>query len=477
MLKSALVETPLQPHQQRVVDRIQKQPGLVVAHGVGSGKSLASIAAAEQLKLPTSVVVPKPLVANYEKELAKHVPTQDATYDIQSLQRVARGHVPEGKLLVVDEAHRAREPGTKTQHALRMAPAEKRLLLTGSSMYNRPADLANLVNIAAGEQVLPGDTQEFERAFVGEERINPGLWGRLRGIQPGSKPKLKNVPELSKQLKQWVDYHENTNTQDFPSREDKIVDVEMSPKQRELYQTVMGDAPAWLDYKIRKGLPPSKQEAKALNAFANAVRQVSLSPAGYVEDLTPEQALEQSPKLQSALKSLQEQIATNPAHRAVVYSNYLDAGVGPYEAGLKAKGIPYGKFTGATDRQTRKQIVDDYNAGKLKALLLSSAGGEGLDLQGTRQVQVLEPHWNKEKVEQVIGRGIRYKSHTSLPEDQRKVLVEHFRSVNPEPGMLGKLIGRKREGAIDEYMAQLSKDKDALNEQVRGILRSHVASA
>lgn len=473
MDKIAKVETALQPHQQRVVDRIQKQPGLVVAHGLGSGKSLSSIAAAEQLGLPTSVVVPKPLIANYEKELAKHVVNRDADYDIQSLQRVARGHTPEGKLLIVDEAHRAREPGTKTQQALRTAPAEKRLLLTGSSMYNRPADLANLVNIAAGQKVLPGDAGEFEHQFVGENRVDPGFWGRLRGIQPGSRPVLKNKEELSKHLQQWVDYHENAGSADFPGREDRTVDVAMSPEQTELYRGVMGTAPAWLDYKIRKGLPPSKQETKALNAFANAVRQVSLSPAGYVKDMTPEQALEQSPKLQAALKSLQEQMASNPEHRAVIYSNYLNAGVGPYESGLKAKGIPYGKFTGATDTATRKQIVDDYNAGKIRALLLSSAGGEGLDLKGTRQVQILEPHWNKEKVEQVIGRGIRYKSHEHLPEDQRKVLVEHFRSTNPEPGFLGKLVGKKREGAIDEYMAGLSKDKDALNEQVRGILRSH----
>jgi len=26
-------------------------------------------------------------------------------------------------------------------------------------------------------------------------------------------------------------------------------------------------------------------------------------------------------------------------------------------------------------------------------------------------IHILEPHWNKNKIEQVIGRGIRYKSH------------------------------------------------------------------
>ena len=36
--KVAKVKTELKPHQKRVVQRIQEQPGLVVAHGLGSGK-------------------------------------------------------------------------------------------------------------------------------------------------------------------------------------------------------------------------------------------------------------------------------------------------------------------------------------------------------------------------------------------------------------------------------------------------------
>lgn len=471
MLKLARVTTSLQPHQQRVVDRIQQQPGLVVAHGVGSGKTLSSIAAAEAMKKPTAVVAPAALLTNFQKELAKHAPEAEATYNLESLQRVARGVPPEGEFLIVDEAHRAREPGTKTQQALRDSGAQKRMLLTGTALYNRPHDLANLVNIAAGESVFPQDRTQFDRQYLGEERVDPGFWGRLRGIKPGSKPVLRNMPELSEKMHKWVDYHENPQT-DFPTRKDTHFETEMSPEQLDLYSTVMKKAPAWVSYKIRKGLPPSKQESKELNAFLGAARQVALSPGGFVEGLDPNKAVAQSPKIQKAIANLEAKIKTNPDHRAVVYSNYLDAGLGPYEAALAAKNIPFGKFTGDMHKRDRDQMVTDYNAGKLRALLLSSAGGEGLDLKGTRQIQVLEPHWNKEKIEQVIGRGIRYKSHAELPADQRDVEVEHYHSVHKSPGGLAKFFGKKREGAIDEYLAGLSKDKDRLNEQVRGILRS-----
>jgi len=49
-IKRAAVTTPLEPHQQRVIDRLMNQDGLVVAHGLGSGKTLSSIAAAEAFR-------------------------------------------------------------------------------------------------------------------------------------------------------------------------------------------------------------------------------------------------------------------------------------------------------------------------------------------------------------------------------------------------------------------------------------------
>ena len=41
----------------------------------------------------------------------------------------------------------------------------------------------------------------------------------------------------------------------------------------------------------------------------------------------------------------------------------------------------------------------------------------------------MEPHWNEAKVQQVIGRGIRYKSHVDLPPEQRKVEVFYWYSI------------------------------------------------
>lgn len=472
-MKIAEVSTELKPHQKRVVERMLKQQGLVVAHGMGSGKTLTSIATAEALGGPTSVLVPASLQSNYEKELKKHITgTPAAQYDIGSLQRAAlHGDIAPAKMLIVDEAHRLRDPSSQARKAVRDAETEKRMLLTGTALYNRPYDLASLVNVAAGDNVFPGAQADFDKQYIGEKVTQPGWWAKnVRGVRPGSTPVLKNEKELGKILQQWVDFHENT-TEGFPTRHDEVVGTQLSPKQHELYNFAMGDAPAWVKYKIQHGLPPSKSESKDLNAFAGAVRQISDSPGGFAQGMTPDEAAMHSPKLQEAYKRLAAGIAANPEHRALVYSNYLESGLHPYESLLKKNNVAYGKFTGDVPKAERDRMVNDYNSGKLKALLLSSAGGEGLDLKGTRQIQVLEPHWNKEKLEQVIARGVRYKSHEHLPEDQRHVHVEHYMSQMPEPGAIKKFFGAKRPGAIDEYLDMMSKDKDQMNQQVRNLLK------
>lgn len=475
MMKIAKIVTEAKPHQQRVLDRIKSQPGLVVAHNVGSGKTLASLMAAEEFGGGTDVVVPASLRANYEKEIAKHVTEPNAQYKIQSLQGLARNQeAPKQKNLIVDEAHRLRDTGTQGYQAVAKNKATKRLLLTGSPLYNKPADMAALVNLAAGERVLPTSPEEFEKAYVEITKVNPGLIGRLKGAKPGEKRTLKNTAKLREALQKWVDYHEN-GTEGFPERRDTVVPVPLKDRQLSTYKSVMGEAPAWAQYKIKKNLPLSKQEAKQLNSFLTGTRQLATSLGAHATDIAPAEIARQSPKITTAVQRLKERIAKDPEHRAVVYSNFLDAGITPYEAALKEDKIPYGKFTGEMTKGDRNQMVSAYNEGKLRALLLSSAGGEGLDLKGTRQIQVLEPHFNKEKLEQVIGRGIRYGSHEKLAPENRNVDVEHYVSQMPEPGRIKKFFGAKRDTSVDEYLRQLSADKDALNQQVKELMKTSAA--
>jgi len=468
--KIADVQTELLPHQQRVVNKIQRadQPGLVVAHGLGSGKTLTSIAAQDALGMPSSVVVPAALQANYKKEREKHLTgdTPDAT--ISTMQNAAvKGKAPSAPFMIVDEAHRARDPSSKTYKALANTKSEKRLLLTGSPFYNHPSDIAPLVNLAAGDKILPPGKEEFSERFITPKNVNPGLFDRFRGVKPGVVDELnsKRAPELRDTFSKWVDYHPGS-TEGFPQINREDIPVEMTPQQLHVYDTMMSKAPAWVAAKVRAGLPPSKQESQQLNAFLSAARQVSNTTAGFQS--ADDEA--HAPKIQAAYKNLKTLLDNDPEAKAVVYSNYLESGINPYRELLKKDQVPFGEFTGEMPQKQRADLVNQYNEGKLRTLLLSSAGGEGLDLKGTRLMQLLEPHWNLEKLKQVEGRGARYQSHAGLAPEKQNLKIERYLSTRPRRGLAQLLHLQDPGHSSDQYLAQLAGDKEKLIEQFRGLL-------
>ena len=59
----------------------------------------------------------------------------------------------------------------------------------------------------------------------------------------------------------------------------------------------------------------------------------------------------------------------------------------------------------------------------VKVVLISEAGSEGLDFKCVRQVHILEPWYNMSRIEQIIGRAVRNRSHCRLPFAQRNVEI------------------------------------------------------
>ena len=467
--KVAYITSTLQPHQQDVVDRAQ-QGNLLIAHGMGSGKSLSSIAAAESTGKPVDVFTPASLTSNYEKEILKHK-RDGAPFNVHSISRAAhQGYqIEPGNTVIVDEAHLARNPSTVRSKYLRdqIQRAGRVLLLTGTPTYNQPANLAPLVNMVAQDKVLPDNPQEFKERFIEERKVQPGFIGRLLGLKPGIVSSLKNRNELLNALRGRV--HTFSQQKNMPRRVEKDVEVEMSPEQQKVYRYVEGKLPWHTRLKIRWNLPPSKAEARDLNAFSSGLRQASNTPGPYIQGMGHLQAAMASPKLTSALGSVEKHMSKDPNFRGFIYSNYMDAGTLPMAALLKRKGIPYAIYHGGLNATEKKNIVDMYNKGRIKIILGTSAATEGLDLKGTKLIQVLEPHFNESKTEQAIARGIRFGSHIHLPEKERQVRVERYYS-KPHQGFFTKLISGEDTG-IDRYIRQRSLEKQELSDQIKSVLR------
>ena len=66
---------------------------------------------------------------------------------------------------------------------------------------------------------------------------------------------------------------------------------------------------------------------------------------------------------------------------------------------------------------------DNTDGSNVKVVIISKAASEGLDFKNIRQVHILEPCYNLNRTEQIIGRGVRNLSHCMLPFEERNVEI------------------------------------------------------
>ena len=113
---------------------------------------------------------------------------------------------------------------------------------------------------------------------------------------------------------------------------------------------------------------------------------------------------------------------------------------------------------------------DNKDGRHVKVVMISEAGSEGLDFKCIRQVHILEPWYNMSRIEQIIGRAVRNKSHCSLPLEQRNVeiymhvchtnnLFESadmymYRLAESKAIQIGKITRIMKESAIDCLLNQ-----------------------
>ena len=92
---------------------------------------------------------------------------------------------------------------------------------------------------------------------------------------------------------------------------------------------------------------------------------------------------------------------------------------------------------------------DNKNGNKLKVVLISKAGSEGIDFKFIRQVHILDPWYNTNRIEQVIGRAVRSFSHKDIPFEKRNVQIF----------MHGTILNDNKEEAADLYVYRVAEYK------------------
>jgi len=466
-------DTVLQPHQRAITERLRNRPDrLLLMHALGSGKTLSALAAAEQFGEPYAVAAPASVRPSIKAEQAKFT-TGDVPSKLLSYSELARGAPLTERSLILDEVHRLRNLTSKaTQQVLKASPqARQMLLLSGTPIVNAPADLATPLSLLTGKTVTP---REFTERYVGQQRVGPGFLGWLRGVPTTYEPTIQRREELKELLKGKVDYY--APGQPTVPVQHKNIEVEMSPDQTKLYRSMWERLPWLTRWKLQRNYPMTEEELRRTRAFLSGPRQVGISPYPFMGRKDPLKAFQVSTKLQKAYGMLLDKLQQDPRHKALVFSNFIDAGLIPYSAGLTQANIPHAIFHGGLSDSAKKQIIEDFNQDKLRTLLLGPSGTEGLNFKGVQLVQMLDPHWHSARGRQAAARGLRFGSHEHLPEELRNVEVQRFTSKLPLPwtARLAESFGLDRghmRRTTDDYLKEMSKRKEGLNREFINLLK------
>lgn len=129
----------------------------------------------------------------------------------------------------------------------------------------------------------------------------------------------------------------------------------------------------------------------------------------------------------------------NSKEQVAVYSNYFYNGIVQFAHFLKRNGMAHSFRILHPDHSSARQIktVADYNRGAFQVLLIHPEITEGISLKKTEQFHILEPVPNIALQNQIVGRAVRYQSHSNLPKERQKVKVHLWESTISYSGFMG----------------------------------------
>lgn len=380
----------------------------ILYHGVGTGKTFSAVASVKlylQLYPKGNVIIitPPAVLFNFIDSMIEYgINAQDRRLSFMSFDKFSRNKTIStvDSLLIIDEAHNLRTEiiggfsaeeeeddveadGPQHKYNLKAVAKGKRpasfivkgidarkiLMLTATPFVNTPYDIENLIAIGSSRPSLG-------KAYFGEMVSSNNFrydYFKYR---------------ISK-------YDRNFKKGDFPEMREKYISI-VAPKDTN------GENDARL-----KALAGKSDN----NPFYSQSRQ-----AGLVID---------------KMKYCIDIIKKNPTKKFVIYSAYVFQGVSKIISLLNEDNISHGFITGGMNVKQIARYIDAYNnfnnpdypIDKIRVLLISKAGSEGVNLLETRGIFVIDGVWNDALYEQIVARAVRYKSHKNLPENEQYVDV------------------------------------------------------
>lgn len=366
-------------------------------------------------------------------------------------------------LLIIDEVHNMiSETGTYYENlydAIHSAPKELRVvLMSATPIFDKPNEISLTMNLLMRDKQIPTG-HDFIKTFMNIKETNKGpIYS------------VKDLDLFKNYIKGYVSYFRGAPPQAFPKSELHFVKCKMSDPQLKLYKQINRE-------EKKKAKVKDYVNTDISNSFFIGTRMVSnfmfpnkkIGEKGFdslkEDDFSVEKLKKYSPKFLKILRKIKKATGT-----VFVYSNFREfGGLRTFERMLeyyKFKNYEshgtgkkrYAVWSGEEDQALREEIKAVFNkkenedGSQIKVILGSPSVKEGVSFLRVQQVHLLEPYWNWSRMDQVIGRAIRFCSHKDVPPDQRIVKVYIYLATHPDLKM-----------SIDQKIMKMAMDKRAIN--------------
>ena len=381
--------------------------GGVLADDMGLGKTLEALALicharrADPGSPPFLIVAPTSVVPNWAAESARFTPSlkvvtitdtlarsgadlgeliagADAVVTSYTLLRLdfdAHAAVPWSGLILY-EAQYTKNHQSKIYQCARRLPAPFKVAITGTPMENNLMELWSLLSITApGLFPNPARFRDYYARPI-ERQGDAELLAQLR---------RRIKPLVKRRTKEQV-------AADLPAKQEQVLEVELHPRHRKLYQTY---------------LQRERQKVLGLIDDLNANRFTILTSLTRLRQLALHAALVDgahhdlpSSKIDTLLDQIQDVAAGG--HRALVFSQFTGF-LAHVRERLDAEGVRYCYLDGKT--RDRAGVLRRFRDGADPVFLISlKAGGFGLNLTEADYCFLLDPWWNPATEAQAVDR-------------------------------------------------------------------------
>ncbi|MBE5940851.1 MAG: ATP-dependent helicase [Lachnospiraceae bacterium] len=417
--------------------------GGILADDMGLGKTIQIISVLESEKecgRPSLIVTPSSLIYNWENEIKKFAPSLTAVSVVGS--KSERKDILENadncnviitsyellkrdlelyknkvfRFHVIDEAQYIKNPTTENAKAVKKIKSETRFALTGTPIENRLAELWSIFDF-----ILPGSLFSYKKF---RERYEMPI---VSGDKKASEH-LKEItkPFIMRRMKKDV-------LKELPDKLEYEVYAKLEGEQNKLY---VANA-----LKLKKELQTTGEyefNNNKIQIFAELtrLRQICCDPSLCYENYEDESA-----KLQMCIDLVKNGISGG--HKILLFSQFTSM-LEIIKKRLEEEGIKYYILTGKTKKESRLNMVENFNIDDTQVFLISlKAGGTGLNLTAADMVIHYDPWWNRAAEIQATDRAHRI---------GQKNTVSVFRLI--------------AKGTIEEYIMAMQNRKVQLAEDI-----------